>query len=113
MSIFDSLERTKESIESLLESKDDFVKIDYRHKALDNHRNANFCGVYYNQCNRQCIVTNDIFKNWMYYLGFEYCEKSSYETIGNVVFINDNEDRISDLFDTFNEIVDETESKEE
>lgn len=54
-----------------------------------------------------------MFKNWLFYLGFEYCEKSSYETIGNVVLINDNEDRISNLFDTFDEIVDETESKEE
>jgi hypothetical protein len=46
-------------------------------------------------------------------LGFEYCDKRSYETIGNVVLISDNEHRISNLFDTFDEIVDETESKEE
>jgi hypothetical protein len=113
MSIFESLERTKNSIEDLLESKDEFVKIDYQHKALNNYSNANFCGVYYDQCNRQCIVTNDVFKNWLYYLGFEYCDKSSFETIGNVVLISDNEHRISNLFDTFDEIVDETESKEE
>ena len=113
MSIFDDLERTKESIESLLECKDDFVKIDYKHKALNNYCNANFCGVYYDKCNRECIVTNDIFKNWLYYLGFEYCDKRSYETIGNVVLINDYENRISNLFDTFDEIVGETENKEE
>jgi hypothetical protein len=113
MSVFDSLERTKESIENLLEGKDDFVEIDYKHKALDNHRNARFGGVYYDQCNRQCIVTNDVFKNWLYYLGFEYCDKSSFEHLGNVVIVNDNEDRISNLFDTFDEIVDEKESEEE
>lgn len=46
MSVFDSLERTKNSIEELFECKDDFVKIDHRHKALESHRNANFRGVY-------------------------------------------------------------------
>lgn len=113
MSVFDSLERTKNSIESLLECKEDFIKIDGKHEELKNHPNANFYGVYYNSCNRQCIVTNSVLKNWNYYLGFEYCDKSSFEAIGDVVLINDNEDRITDLFDTFDEIVAEMESKEE
>lgn len=113
MSVFDSLERTKNSIEDLLENKGDFVEIDRKHEKLKRYKNAKFSGVCYDSFSRQCLVSAETFRNWNYYLGFECCDKSSYESIGNVVIIYDNEDRISNLFDTFDEIVAEMESKEE
>lgn len=98
-----SVEKLIESIERCLEEikETDWFELTKESKSElnENHNNATFYKFFVSQDYR-ILVDKRTFDNWKYYLGFEYCEKSSFKYIDEYVLIDCQDDgRLSNFYD--------------